>query len=112
MLKQRMNTLDEPSMPELLQGLSPVPSSQSCNLLSTRDLCADSTGNHQDQTVPHSKVTLSRISKRKKEGSERREEMCGLRATPQVRGVTPQEVSKGAHAPQHLILEVWCHFLD
>lgn len=35
-----------------------------------------------------------------------------MRATPQVRGVAPREVSTGAQAPQHLILVVSFPWLD
>lgn len=51
-----VDKLDKPSTPMLLQGLSSSPSSQRLNLVSARDLCANSTGNHQDQVAPHSKV--------------------------------------------------------
>lgn len=44
-----MNKLDKPSMPALLQGLITSLSSQGCNLVSTSDLCVESTGNDQDQ---------------------------------------------------------------
>ena len=74
-----MNKQDKPSMPALLQGLITSLSSQGCNLVSTSDLCVESTGNDQDQMGAPFKLNQVKWNcqqEKRKEGSEWRGEVC------------------------------------